>query len=289
VQPEKNNWKKLSLPFGTELHEALQLQHHAAQFIALAGRHLLPQVPDDSNTNMEFIPGKNLLAGNPLSNGTRLALDMNNLTLCLPDKNLDFTDILSLAGKTRLQIFREVKEHLSNAGIDTSLLKDELHYTIPQHAVDKGATFILPDKIYFQENTAYRYNAAFILQKIASRYPDVPPVRIWPHHFDTGTFIPVKKNREGNVSVSFGIGLAIPDTIVNEPYFYLSFWSESSAPDMKTLPSPEAGEWITTGWSGGILRLSEILRQTSAGTQAGVADSFFRSGLEILSEIIISP
>jgi hypothetical protein len=70
----KKNWKTLTLPFNDDLNDALQQQHHASQFIALVGRHLIPQQPDDSNTNMQYLLDKELLVGNELANGMRLAL-----------------------------------------------------------------------------------------------------------------------------------------------------------------------------------------------------------------------
>ena len=50
----KEIWKALALAFNQKLNDALQQQYHATQFIAMAGRHLIPQQPDDSNTNAIF-------------------------------------------------------------------------------------------------------------------------------------------------------------------------------------------------------------------------------------------
>ena len=79
MKTQNKNWRLLSLPFSPELNDAIQQQHHAAQFIAMAGRHLIPQQPDDSNTNMQYLPELEALAGNQLSNGLRLALQLENL------------------------------------------------------------------------------------------------------------------------------------------------------------------------------------------------------------------
>ena len=81
----KNNWQQLERDFNSGLHEVLLQQHHAAQFVALVGRHLLPQESDDSNTNMEYLPGSGLLAGNMLPNGLRIALKPIQLILCFLD------------------------------------------------------------------------------------------------------------------------------------------------------------------------------------------------------------
>ena len=69
-----NKWEALTLPFDKDVHDALQQQHHAAQFIALVGRHLIPQQADDSNTNMQYYSASDMLLGNPLVNGYRVGL-----------------------------------------------------------------------------------------------------------------------------------------------------------------------------------------------------------------------
>ena len=74
-------WKPLTMDFNPELNDALQQQHHAAQFIALVGRHLIPRQADDSNTNMQYIFDGDLLLGNALPNGMRVALRLTDLEI----------------------------------------------------------------------------------------------------------------------------------------------------------------------------------------------------------------
>ncbi len=57
---ENNIWKELTQDFNSDLHNVLLQQHHAAQFIALVGRHMLPQQADDSNTNMQCMAGREI-------------------------------------------------------------------------------------------------------------------------------------------------------------------------------------------------------------------------------------
>ncbi len=51
----------------------------------------------------------------------------------------------------------------------------------------------------------------------------------------------------------------------------------------KVLTPLEVGEWITTGWKGGVLKLSEILQYSSAGEQQELVKTFFNSGIKILT------
>ena len=186
--------------------------------------------------------------------------------------------------KENQQVFEQLKLNLSDLNVDVSKFNSELHYELPAHELDNNAAFSVGDKNFIQENIIYRNNAEIVLTNIASSFKKSDPVRIWPHHFDTGSFIPMAHNADGGVSKSIGLGWAIPDDMVNEPYYYLSYWSESPIEDFNKLPAPKTGEWIKSGWSGGIVRNSDIIKISSAVGQQEFVESFFDSGIKILSE-----
>jgi hypothetical protein len=79
-----------------------------------------------------------------------------------------------------------------------------LHFEIPKHPLDDGATFSVKDKAYFQESVRQRHNAEIILLEISNQHSNTAPVRVWPHHFDTGTYIPLAltKKRKLNVQLA---------------------------------------------------------------------------------------
>lgn len=286
VNIQNNSWNILTLPFGDEMNDALRQQHHAAQFIALSGRHLIAQQPDDSNTNMQYLFGKEILAGNELPNGFRLGLQLNALELVLLDGELNQVSKISLNGKTIRQAFEELKKKLKNSGIDVSKLNDDLHYEIPAHSVANGSAFQTKGHSFFKENTLQRHNAELILNSVIADYEDAEPVRVWPHHFDSGTIIPLTYNARGKLSRSLGLGWAIPDSMMNEPYYYLSLWSEQTLAHFQELPAPEAGKWISAGWTGGVLGLSDILMEKSAKAQRDKVNLFFLSGMQILHDFL---
>ena len=280
----KNDWKLLTLPFTKELNEALQQQHYAAQFIALAGRYLIPQKADDSNTNMEFIPERELMLGNALPDGLRVALHLTDLNISILDQDNNSKKQVSLKGKTKQEVFDELKQSLSELGVEVSGFKNELHYKIPPHPLEKGAVFTIRNEGDFTENANYRRNAKIVLNEIASEFKQQEPIRVWPHHFDTGAFYVISKNEKGDASQTIGIGFAIPDTMVNEPYYYLSFWSEKPINDIDKLPALTAGHWMMPNWNGAILKHSEIIRNNSASGQHEMVKSFYLSGIKMLME-----
>lgn len=268
-------WKLLIRTFDNSMLEALQEQHHAAQFIAMAGRHLIPQQPDDSNTNMEFLTDTGLLAGHELVKGVRLALHLSEMKFCILTPSGCAHEV-PLAGKTKQEVFEEIKNMLVEAGVNTARLKYELHYEIPEHPLDKGAVFTMEDPQAYRKNMLHRHNAQIILEVIIKDYAGAEPVRIWPHHFDTGTLIPLERNVRGELIKSMGLGWAIPDTMVRGPYFYLSYWSEESAGPPDDLPAPGRGRWMIPDWNVAVLLLSRLLEADTSQGQHALAKEFFR-------------
>ena len=181
-------------------------------------------------------------------------------------------------------MFSQLYQNLAELNVDVKNFKNELHYELPDHPLEHGAAFSLEDNQFLQESTKYRYNAKLILKGLVTEFKDAAPLKIWPHHFDTGTFIPLSYNNKGGVSKSIGLGWAIPDTMIDEPYYYLSLWSENKSIDFNKLPALESGNWILTGWQGGVLKHSDILKFNSAEEQCERVRKFYNSGINLLSE-----
>ncbi len=286
MKQKSNTWRSLSIPYNPQLQDTLLQQYHAAQFLAMAGHHLVPQRADDSNTSMEYLPEKELLAGQEIKDGKRLALRLHDLTLGILQNNILLPHSIELIGLTRSDAFNKLIYLLNSVDIDTNILSINLHYDIPDHELIHEATFKHIEARNIEEQSRYRHNARFILKQLKADYPRAEEIRIWPHHFDTGSFIPVAMDDQGEVTRSMGIGWAIPDGMVNEPYFYLSIWSKDPLEFPKNMPSLPSGSWMNPVWNGGILRLSEILKYDSPGDQYNTVWSFYKTGIGILEKLL---
>lgn len=278
----KQEWKYLSKPFNSEIGEALILQHQAAQLIAIAGKYLIPEAEDDSHTNMEYDPLNHRLVGNSLPDGFRVALGLKELSIQILNQKGTLGNSFRLAGKTKNQAFDELKRALANSGVDVSELKNVIHYQIPQHKLDEGSSFEIGNEQDLFENALYRHNAKIILNEIASGFEYGQAIRVWPHHFDTGAFFTISKNERGDAKQTIGIGFAIPDSMVKEPYFYLSFWSEEPLKTQANSWSIDAGKWLLPEWNGAVLKLSEILKMDTASRQFNLVKSFYNSGIKTI-------
>ncbi|MCF6342003.1 MAG: hypothetical protein L3J31_04285 [Bacteroidales bacterium] len=282
MKSSNNDWKLQKQAFNDKLNEALKQQHHATQFLALAGRHLIPQKDDDSNTNVEFIPGENLLLGNELPNGMRVGLHLTELKLLILDAANNTKKTIRLEGKTQKEVFVELTQNLADVGINVTNFKNELHYEIPAHPLDEGAVFSIEDKNDFLENANYRNNAKIVLNEIAGEFASEEPIRIWPHHFDTGAFYVISKNEKGEMAQTIGVGFAIPDSMIDEPYYYLSFWSEKPVEGIDKLSALDGGNWMMPDWNGAILKHSELLKTEPADEQCELVKSFYQSRIKSL-------
>ncbi|MBT7464391.1 MAG: hypothetical protein HN686_10435 [Bacteroidetes bacterium] len=270
--------------FNPIIHEALIQQHHASQYVGMAGWYLLPQLPDQSNTNMGYVAESKMLVGNTLPNGLSVGLQLSSLQLHLIREGKTTNKAISLIGKTQEAVYKELREALEQNGVDTSNLLNKPNNPIPSHDLHVGGMFSIPDQEAFNENTHYRQNAETIITQIAEDLDNASSIRVWPEHFDTGGIENIAWNDQKEVTKSLGFGWAIPDSMIKEPYFYLNIWSHENLEGFNELPSPDAGEWSKTGWHGGVLTHSEIMKAGTSYDQQAMVLSFFRSGIKIFKE-----
>lgn len=280
---KKQTWKPISAVFNKGLNDALQQQHQATQLIAMVGRHLLAQQADDSNTNMQYYPEQKMMVGNELEKGLRVALDIESMYLKIIDKDFQIKKQFALEGKSKKMAIEKLRNMLWDLNVDVSNFKDELHYEISKHDLDNEGVFSINYEDDFIENAIYRNNAEIILNEISKKHQLKEAIKVWPHHFDTGSFIPVSNNKKGELSQSIGLGFAIPDSMVKEPYYYLSFWSEKAIKELKKPEALTVGKWMNPNWNGAVLKLSDIMKAKSAKVQQQIVKDFYESGFKILS------
>ncbi|MGC9353702.1 MAG: hypothetical protein ACP5D9_07675 [Mariniphaga sp.] len=279
-----NNWKLLSHEFNNDLKTVLLQQHLAAQFIALTGRYLIPKKPDGSNINMQYIPENEMLLGNAHPAGWTIGVNLRKQTVQILDENNNSKTEVSLEGKTFQEDFQEFKTALQNQGIDVSELNTKQPYELPTGGLKEGNYFAIGSDDAVAENIRYRHNAGLLINEMAKQFKDVEPVRIWPHHFDTGTFATVARNEKGGASKTIGLGWAIPDSMVPEPYFYLSFWSENPLEIENELSKLPAGKWMMPTWNGAVMGVSDIIKKLTAEEQYSLVKDFFEAGMSVLLE-----
>lgn len=275
-------WKAIRSKYEQHTEVGLVIQHQVIQFLAIAGKYLTAEKADDSHTNIIFDTDRNWFIGKTLPNGHYLAIDAIELDMMILDSNSKILNKFALEGKTKAKIFKWLKTIVFNTGINVDEMKNEMHYQLAEHPLDRGAFVTFDDVDGFEENVIFRNNAELVLKEVVELMGQKVDIRIWPHHFDTGAFIPIEYGKGGEVLKSIGIGFAIPDDMVDVPYFYLSFWSKDTIEELKNPEELLVGKWMTPQWNGAVLTLNDILKVQSAQVQHQMVKDFYRSGLEAL-------
>ncbi|MGP1993480.1 hypothetical protein D9V96_016485 [Zobellia laminariae] len=223
------------------------MMHLAAQYLAAAGISFVEKKADDSHTNLGWSIDKQRLETHSLStDGDVLALNYNTFSLewDSPKNKASF----ALDGKTHQQVL----EWLTNSA-DSFLGKTytyDFHYDLP-YSIDDSFTFVL-DGSKLKELADLRTLTQSSLEKTLAVNGLESDIRIWPHHFDSGAYVVISDD------LSIGFGLAVPDTMVTEHYFYISGYKGHSGLDTSKFDSLSLGEWKNEGFKGAVLPATKI-------------------------------
>lgn len=277
------NWKPIQKTDIQHLNDENKLHHQAIQFIAIAGKYLLPDADDDSHTSMIWNTAFNSYVGKELPQSKRAAVRLPELSLCIFDDKDYVVQSMEMSGGTWSELYDWFEKALQANNIDTDLLQPELHYEIPEHGLYETASFDTPNQEMANQVATLRHNARQILQEITKPYANANPVSIWPHHFDTGTLIPLQ-NKQNETIATIGLGLAVADEMVDEPYFYVNHWMQSPPENYPDLKNPGKGEWIIENWKGSVLPVSKLFG-LSPDQQEKTAKAFFEASVSETQKI----
>ncbi len=237
----------------------VETMHKAAQYLAMAGKTYLPEKSDDSHTNLEWLPKKKSLVSRDLNDhGIRLAINYKQyaLEILTDDELLDST---TLTGESHKFLLNWIDQGLKRYGLKADY-KFEPHYILPYESVlDDNYQFPAPNADKLQDLINQRNLCDEALRNVLSERKDGTDVRIWPHHFDTGALIEVDEDKDG-LTKSIGLGLSIPDTMIDGFYLYASPWRKGEDLDLSEMDEDalSSGEWHNGDWKGATLNTKDI-------------------------------
>ena len=184
---------------------------------------------------------------------------------------------LPLGGRTLAEASAWLAGEAGAAGAATGALRFETPYAIPPAAVADGAAFPAGPDGARAELARWFANADGLLRAVAGAWPGAAPVRVWPHHFDVGSVLPLDGGA-AEEDPTIGIGLSPGDEGIPEPYWYVTLWPRPTG----SLPDLPAGRWHTAGWTGALLTGSELVAAGDGAAQAALAARFLSGAVECL-------
>lgn len=227
-----------------------KMMHLAAQYLAAAGKSFLERKEDDSHTNLDYDPEYGTLRTHLLSELSD-SLSLNYCNFTLNWNSFDGITSLGLDGTSHEEIL-EWLEEVSQTFIGKSYTFD-LHYELP-YTIDADFIYKLLDANRMEYLNELRRFSQLVLNRFLKENSMESDIRIWPHHFDTGAFVP----NVGERNLSIGLGMAIPDSMTDHYYFYLGGYDEYSGIDTAGFVKLSTGVWKNEGFKGAILPISEI-------------------------------
>ena len=225
--------------------------HLAAQYLATAAISFIEKKADDSHTNLGWV--NHNLETHTFPNGDKLGLNYENFALEWITQNGNKEHFL-LDGTTH----KDIVDWIYLTSLNNCIVKPynyNLHYEIPYNTIEDTYQFQLTQQNELNQLIKNRDLAQSVILNVLQSNSYKSPVRIWPHHFDTGAFFNIDDN------LSIGIGMAIPDTLVNEFYFYISGYNGHNPIDIINPTSHK--NYYSNGWKGFALSISNLKEQTA--------------------------
>ncbi len=280
----RSRWGALGEVSPRELADTRSLLHQAVQLVAAVGRCLVTPVADDGHTSLEWLSAETCLAGQPVPGPRpwRAALQIAEPALVVL---VDGTAMAAhpLSGLTRQEAFAWLSHVAEERGAAPGRLTLDAPYAIPRHPFGGGAPFSA-DRPTLQEIALWFANADSLLRETASAWPGAAPVRVWPHHFDVGSVLPLSAARAengGENAPSIGVGLSPGDEAIAEPYLYVTPWPPPR-PEEPLPALPRGGRWHREGWAGALLTATDIVSAGGGEAQAATAEGFLEGAIEVL-------
>jgi hypothetical protein len=149
-------------------------------------------------------------------------------------------------------------------------------FELPEHPLARGARLERDPGLV--ELSRWFSAADAVLGRLARGTRGAGPVLCWPHHFDIATLIAVELDRDGRAVRTVGAGLSPGDGLIAEPYAYVNHWPATAR---RELPPLAAGEWVTDGWTGAVLRGGDLVAAGDVAAQEARLNAFFAAAVPV--------
>ena len=221
--------------------------HRAAQYLSSFGIQYLTKREDDSQSNLAWNTKEAALFSRKTEDGQFLTLHLANLRLTWNKGNQQHS--LELEGRSHGEVCVWLHHIALRFGMEE--YDFYLHYTLDSGKLRPEQVFNDFDKARAKELITMRNLAQEVCEKTKAHFDLDTEIRIWPHHFDTGGYASLPGS-----AVNIGFGMAIPDTMIDAYYFYVSAYKDGKPVSTGDLPALALGQWRQGEFKGATFPLS---------------------------------
>ncbi|WP_424275174.1 hypothetical protein [Eudoraea sp.] len=243
-----------------------KMMYLLAQYLAAAGISFIEKKDDDSHSNLGFSIENSSMYSRPLNeNGDTLSVSYKKFTLEWNSNGVSTS--MRLDGTTHAEILNWIEKMAAKGSIKVAY-SYSFHYDFPYQTKD-NFVFKLLDATRLRELLKLRVLAQMVLETFLQDQNLNSEIRIWPHHFDTGAYA-IFNDRTGD---AIGLGLAIPDTVCSDHYFYINGYKGHESMDTSDFKPLSLGSWGAHGFNGAILPATKIDKNKGI---AFLSEAFFQ-------------
>ncbi|AWV98371.1 hypothetical protein DJ013_09380 [Arcticibacterium luteifluviistationis] len=223
------------------MEESIKNIHLAAQYLAAAGKSFLSSLDDDSQSNLAWNAKTISLESRDLGNGMKLTFSLENgfLTWLGTEEKLDLKthshqEILTwLTGTSTAMALEKTYAYAVSYELDYPPIESNYKYSF-----ETADSKVIAEKFTLAQKG---------MESFLKTNNLTSEIRVWPHHFDIGIYTNLSDK------LFLGAGLAIPDSLESDLYFYASGYNDGSVIVTKNLPKLSVGSWHPD-WNGGTLK-----------------------------------
>ena len=281
-----SGWQEVGSPVPAALVDARLQLHWAAQVVGAVGHTFGSPEPDDSHTALRWVAGSGMMVGEPVGRDRTVqpALVPARMVLrLLSSADGSALDEFALSGTTLDRAYAWMAQALElHTGGEIAGELTRRDYDMPDHAVGRGAEFRGDDRRAMVEVGRWFANAGRVFRLVVRARHEAQPVRVWPHHFDIATLIPLLGPVGEEPSV--GVGMSPGDQTYPQPYWYVTARPTPLNPTLPRLAGK--GRWHTEGWTGAVLLGTDCVLAGRGSVQASLVGEFLESAIEAAMKLL---
>ena len=235
-----------------------QAIHQSAQYLAAAAKSFLPEQSTDFHTSLIWDADLTSFVSHEISEeGARLALNLEYYSLDVLHPEMGEIASYPIGGANHLDILNWIGREKYLLGIERDY-SFEMHYELPFPKLHDRSAHARIEKSELHHHASLRNLATEVLNEMKPVFDRMDDVLVWPHHFDSAVIGYFDDMPQLD---SIGLGLAMPDSVSDVPYFYLAAYHGNKPIEAKDLPLLKSGKWENGDFKGAVLSAENLENQ----------------------------